>query len=97
MSRPKIIITINVTNRDEAVRTNTWIRRASWSGDPGWLSLPAAEDRWAHCGDWSYETIRWVAFFGPARLDNDPTHVIDIDATAEVIDHLIDKHGFSDR
>lgn len=66
-------------------------RRATWTGDPGWLSMPPEGANWAHCGEWTGETFRRVWWNGPG---GEHAHDIEVEVTVEVLDHLIAEHGF---
>ena len=69
-------------------------QRATWTGDPGWLSLPHAGDGWVHCGGWAVEEIVRVYHYGPQQDERDPNHSLMIRSTPEIIHHLVAEHGF---
>jgi hypothetical protein len=72
-------------------------RSAFWVGDPGWLTVPRQGDDWAHCSAWCSETVVGIVHYGPGQGPGDPNHRITIRSTEDLIDHLIDDHGFTGR
>jgi hypothetical protein len=67
---------------------------AEWFGDPEWTSSPRAGDIWFHCGEWTGETVDRVNFNGP-HPDEKCAIAIEVRTSPEVIQHLIDEHGFN--
>jgi hypothetical protein len=97
---------IHATNRYHPQRRAFDTLSADWEGEVPWPSVPPAGADWVHCHSWSVETLTKVYFYGPA-----PTVVDDLEdpywstfttpigievwTSAEVVQHLIDHHGFS--
>lgn len=63
-----------------------------WTGELGWLSLPPENADWFHCGEWAGELIDRVSYNHGTK----PSHNIEIHTMAEVLEHLVVQHGFTD-
>jgi hypothetical protein len=75
-------------------------RYVRWVGEVGWPSVPPEGANWVHCGDWEAERVEQVFWCGPGD-DNEgqpgwaPVQV-EVRTTADVVQHLVDAHGFAE-
>jgi len=67
---------------------------AEWVGDVDWPGAPRRNDTWFHCGDWGGESFDRVSFNAPVGPDGIGMD-IEVQTTADVIQHLIEDHGFT--
>jgi hypothetical protein len=90
--RPKLELFVRAENH--------WITGPSiisWSGDPGWLTLPSEGDHWLCCPDGGDLEVNSCWFNGPATpldLLTQAAITLEFLADAEKIQHLIKAHGF---
>lgn len=82
---------------------------ADWEGEVDWPSVPPAGADWVHCHGWAVESFQKVYFHGPAPIvvedPEDPEDTywstfttpigIEVWTSAQVIAHLVDRHGFT--
>jgi hypothetical protein len=78
-------------------------RMASWTGNPGWLSIPPPGALWTHCPAWSGEHFHQVYFNGPTDdplpafdIRHDAWVTLEVKCPREVFHHLLEDHGFQE-
>lgn len=78
-------------------------RYLTWVGEIDWPSLPHdGSTSWVHCGGWAVEKIKYVYFNGPfvegmnEKDRPDAPVTIEVETTEDVLDHLVEYHGFQD-
>jgi hypothetical protein len=75
-------------------------RYVRFVGEVGWPSVPPVGATWVHCGDWPGEVVYQVFYCGPGDDgEGEPGWApvqVEIRTTDEVVQHLVERHGFTE-
>lgn len=78
---------------DHNWRNSTPPRTARFKGEVNWPSVPREDENFIHCGGWAVE--KFHAVFWSMDPEDPPIQFI-VEVGGEVLDHLIEKHGFEE-
>jgi hypothetical protein len=90
-----MLVFIGVGTLDAAGEVARYVR---WVGEVAWPSVPPVGAIWVHCGGFGGEQVHQVFYCGPGDDgEGSPGWAsvqVEIRTTDEVVQHLVERHGF---